>query len=145
MTDRLYLYGAAQYESDRFLGYENRYSASTGLGYSAIRSPAITLDLELGPAFRATDFIDTTDEQSFAARGTLDFDLKLTNGLMLRQDASVYAQRTNSTVTSTTALSARLLGPLSAQVSYAVQYESMPPEGRRTTDTTSRASIVYDF
>ena len=38
-----------------------------------------------------------------------------------------------------------LFGPLSAQLSYAVQYESMPPEGRRDTDTTSRASLVYSF
>jgi putative salt-induced outer membrane protein len=30
-------------------------------------------------------------------------------------------------------------------VSYTVQYESMPPEGRVSTDTISRASLVYTF
>ena len=40
INDRLYVYGAAQYEADRFLGYYHRYSASAGVGYSAIKSLA---------------------------------------------------------------------------------------------------------
>lgn len=140
-----YIYGAAQFESDRFLGYEERYSASAGLGYSAVQTPRVTLDLELGPAYRYTDFTDGSVQSSAAARGNLDFDWKLTGGLTLRQDASAYLQRYNSTVSSSTALAAKLIGPLSAQVSYVVQYESEPPVGRRNTDTTSRASLVYSF
>jgi putative salt-induced outer membrane protein len=30
-------------------------------------------------------------------------------------------------------------------MSYAVNYESTPPVGRKTTDTTSRASLLIDF
>lgn len=145
LDSRRYVYGALQYESDRFLGYSDRYSASAGAGYSAIQSPKVTLNLELGPAFRHTEFTDATVESSIAARGSVDFDWKLTPGLTLRQDASAYLQQFNSTVSSTTAMAAKLLGPLSAQVSYTVQYESMPPEGRVSTDTISRASLVYTF
>ena len=145
VDSRRYVYGALQYESDRFFGYSNRYSASAGGGYSAVQTSAVTLNLELGPAFRHTEFIDATMESSIAARGSVDLDWKLTTGLTLRQDASAYLQRYNSTVSSTTAVAAKLLGPLSAQVSYTVQYESMPPVGRVSTDTTSRASLVYTF
>ena len=42
-------------------------------------------------------------------------------------------------------LLARLMGPLSAQFSYSLQYESMPPANRKTTDTISRAALVVDF
>jgi putative salt-induced outer membrane protein len=143
--DRAYLYGAVQTESDRFLGYDSRFSASAGGGFGAIRSPGLTLDLELGPAFRQTGFADDTAESALAARGRVDLDWKLTPLVTLSQDASAYLQNINSTVASTTALNARLFGPLSAQLSYAVQYESTPTEGRRTTDTTSRASLVYSF
>ncbi len=145
VDSRRYVYGALQYESDRFFGYSNRYSASAGGGYSAVQTSAMTLNLELGPAFRHTEFTDATVESSIAARGSVDLDWKLTTGLTLRQDASAYLQRYNSTVSSTTAMAAKLLGPLSAQVSYTVQYESMPPVGRVSTDTTSRASLVYTF
>ena len=144
-SPRGYVYGAAQYESDRFLGYFDRYSASLGAGYNAIKQDGVTLDVELGPAFRHTEFTDSTIESSMAARGSLDFDLKLSNAVSFSQDASAYVQRDNSTVSSTTALNAKLIGPLAAKLSYSVQYESMPPIGRVGTDTTSRAALVYSF
>lgn len=142
---RSYIYGAAQYESDRFLGYTDRLSASLGLGYSAIREPSITLDVELGPAYRYAQLTDETIENSIAARGSIDLDWRLTPGITLTQDASAYLERYNSTIAATTAINARLIGPLSAQLSYAVQYESTPTDGRVTTDTTSRAGLVYSF
>jgi len=144
-SPRAYLYGAAQYESDRFLGYTSRYSASLGMGYSAIKQSGLKLDLELGPAYRDTDFTDGTLESSIAGRGSVNFDWKMSPAISLSQVASAYVQHFNSTVSSTTALSAKLIGPLAAKLSYAVQYESMPPVGRVGTDTTSRASLVYSF
>lgn len=143
--DRAYLYGAAQYESDRFSGFTDRVSLSTGIGYSAIKSPAIKLDVELGPAFRHTRFTDSKVESNAAARGSVDFGWKLAKGISITQNASAYLQDVNSTISSKSALLTRLIGPLSAQFSYSLQYESMPPLGSKTTDTTSRAALVIDF
>lgn len=143
--DRAYLYGAAQYESDRFSGFSDRISLSSGVGYSAIKSSDVKLDLELGPAFRHTRFVDSTIESNLATRGSLDFGWKLSRGVSITQNASAYVQDANSTVSSKSALLARLIGPLSAQFSYSLQYESTPPVGRKTTDTTSRAALVVDF
>lgn len=145
IDDRLYMYGSAQFEADRFFGYFERYSASSGAGYNALRSPRLTLDVELGPAFRYTSFTDGRLQSSPAARGSLDLNLRLSSGVTVKQNASAYAERFNSTVSSNTSLAAKLIGPLSAQLSYTVQYESSPPEGRVSTDTTSRASLVYSF
>lgn len=145
ISQRGYVYGAAQYESDRFLGYFDRYSASLGAGLSAVRSSAVKLDLELGPAYRKTDFTDATRENSVAARGSVDFGWTISRAITVTQTASAYVQAINSTVSSTTALNAKVIGPLAAQISYAVQYESMPPVGRVGTDTTSRAALVYSF
>jgi putative salt-induced outer membrane protein len=143
--DRAYVYGAFQYESDRFLGFDDRFSTSVGSGYSAIRKPGMKLDVELGPAFRHTLYTDARVEDNLAARGSVDFDWKVTRGLTLRQNASAYVEQAHSTVSSKSAVLAKLIGPLSAQLSYTLQYESMPPVGRKTTDTTSRAALVVDF
>ncbi len=62
-SPRGYVYGAVQYESDRFLGYTSRYSASLGAGYSAIKQPGMKLDLEVGPAYRDTSFTDRHDRK----------------------------------------------------------------------------------
>jgi putative salt-induced outer membrane protein len=144
-SDRGYAYGQAQYESDHFLGFDDRYSASVGAGYSAIKRPAMTLNLELGPAYRDTHYVDGSVESSIAARGSVDFGWKLTPTISITQNASAYLQHYNSTVTSTSALNAKLIGPLAAQFSYNVQYESVPPLGSVSTDTTSRASLIYSF
>jgi putative salt-induced outer membrane protein len=145
INERAYLYGQTQFESDRFLGYDQRYSASVGAGYSAFKTADLKLDVELGPAFRSTLFTDDTVQSSIAARGSADLTWRLLPGLSLSQVASAYVQRYNSTISSATALNAKLLGPLSARLSYNVQYESMPPTASRSTDTTSRAALVYSF
>ncbi len=145
ISDRAYVYGAAQYESDRFLGYDDRVSLSSGAGYSVLKRRGLQLDLELGPAYRHTAFTDGTTQSSPAARGSLDFRVRLLPGLGVTQTASAYIQRYNSTVSTKSSLEAKLLGPLSAQLSYAVQYESMPPADRENTDTISRAALVYSF
>ena len=145
INDRAYVYGAAQFESDRFLGYNSRYTLSSGVGYSVVKAPPIQLNLELGPAYRQTQFTNDTNQSSIAGRGTLDLKWKILDGFSLEQQASAYVERYNSTLNSMTALRAKLLGPLSAQLSYNVQYESEPPAGSVTTDTTSRASLVYSF
>lgn len=143
--DRAYMYGAAQYESDRFSGFYDRISVSTGAGYSAIKSPKVKLDVELGPAYRLTRFIDDKTESNLAARGSMDLGVKLSPSISVTQNASAYLQDANSTVSSRSALLAKLFGPFSAQFSYTLQYESTPPIGRQTTDTTSRAALVVDF
>ncbi len=145
MNDRLYGYGSAQFEADRFLGVETRYALSTGAGYAAINSGPMSLDLEVGPALRRTSFTDNRTQTEFGARGSIDFDWKLSRALTFSQDASAYLQNLNSTLVSKTALAAKVYGPLSAQMSYAVTHESRPPVGRANTDTTSRASLVYTF
>ncbi len=145
IDERAYIYGQGSYESDRFLGYTDRVAVSSGFGYSAIKNPRVQLDLEIGPGYRHTAFTDDTVQSSLAGRGSLDFRWRLLPGLSVTQNASAFVQKFNSTVSGTTAVNAKLLGPLSAQLSYYFQYESMPPVGRETTDTISRASLVYSF
>ncbi len=145
IDERAYVYGSSQYDSDRFLGIADRISLSAGFGYSAIKNPRVQLDLDVGPAFRHTEFTDDLVETSPAGRGTVDFRWRLTDAVSLTQRAEAFVQRFNSTASGTTAINAKLLGPLSAQMSYNFRYESQPPAGRRTTDTVTRGSLVYAF
>ncbi|WP_109806560.1 DUF481 domain-containing protein [Sphingosinithalassobacter portus] len=145
IDDRSYVYGAAQFESDRFSGFDERYSLSAGLGYTPIKRPGMTLELEVGPAFRQTHYTDDTNEGYVGGRGSLDFKWNLAPSIRFQQTASTYIQTANSTVSSNSALNFRVLGPLSAQLSYNLQYESDPTSNRNSTDTTTRAALVVDF
>ena len=142
---RGYVYGQVQYESDRFLGFYDRASGSVGIGYSAVKRPRLQLDLEIGPAYRYTSYTDAVQNGSIAARGSVDVKWQLVRGVSLTEIASGYAERYSSTISTATTLSAKLFGPLSANLSYTIQYESRPPAGSVSTDTTSRAGLAYSF
>ena len=145
LTPRLYSLATLSYERDRFSGFNSRYAGSLGLGYRLFSGPRMKLALEAGPAIRQTAFTNGTDETSVAARGGLTARWQMTPAIVLTENASVYYESFNTSFASLTALTARINGALSARLSFQVNTESNPPAGRRTSDTTSRATILYNF
>src|SRR3546814_649618 len=143
--DRLYAYGLGQYEHDRFLGYENRYTLGGGLGYGIIASDDVTLDLAGGPAFHLTDFTTGKTEPTLAGRASLDFAWKITPTLQLSQTGSFFLERGDGSASASTALDTKLIGALKARFSYNVQYERGTPPGVDPVDTLSRATLIYSF
>ncbi|MEO9600485.1 DUF481 domain-containing protein [Parasphingorhabdus sp.] len=144
-NDRLYAYGLAQYERDRFQGFSSRYTLSGGLGYSVIAEDNMTLDVKAGPAWRKTNFTNGGSDSSIAGLAALDFGWQISDNLKLTENASATIASDSNTFASTTALDAKLIGTLSARFSYTVEHETNPPIGRIKTDTVSRATLVYGF
>ncbi len=65
--------------------------------------------------------------------------------MTLTENASVLAAPIDTTLISSTALTARINGKLSARLSYNVQKETDPPAGLKSTDTATRATLAYSF
>lgn len=144
-SERGYSYGLGQYERDPFLGYEDRWSASGGIGYRLIDKPDLTLGLDTGPAFRHTDFTNGEDETKLAGRAAIDVKWKINPSLRLSNNASTYYETGGWSSASLTALDAKISSALTARLSYAMQHETDPLPGRDKLDTTSRATLVYGF
>lgn len=144
-NERLYAYGLAQAERDRFLGFSSRYTLSGGLGYRVIDKSNMHLDVKAGPAWRKSNFIGGGAESSIAGLAGLDFGWQIAENLRLTEVAGATISSDSSTYTSTTALDSKLVGNLSARFSYTVDYETSPPLGRENTDTLSRVTLVYGF
>ena len=145
IDDRLYSYGLAQYEHDRFLGYSHRLTFGTGLGYTAISTPRAKLSLEGGPAVRITDFVDMPSKTTIAGRASLSGQVSLTPTLTFSQDASLFFETGDTTASATSSLDTKLIGALKARFSYNIQYEQDAPDGHRGLDTITRATLVYGF
>lgn len=155
VSDRLFGYGLAQFEHNRFQGFDARYAVSGGFGYKVVDSDALDLSLKAGPAYRVTDFVSGAKESSLGALAAVDFDWRIADGLTLTQDANVVAETggaatiiidgSNTTVNLVTGLDAKLTDRLRTRVSYAVDYDSDPPLGSVSTDTISRFTLVYGF
>lgn len=151
----LFGYALAQYESDRFQGFDSRYSVSGGLGYKLIDSKAAQLSVKAGPSWRRVDYLDGTSDNAFGALAGMDFDWQLANRLKFTQDANlvadtggsaaIFVDSTSTSVLLTTGLEAKVSDSLSTRVSYSVDYDSNPPTGAVSTDTQSRFTLVYGF
>ncbi|MBD3730223.1 MAG: DUF481 domain-containing protein [Sphingomonadales bacterium] len=142
---RLYAYGLGQFEHDRIQGFTSRISASGGLGYKVIARDRMKLSTKAGPALRATDYTDTSDETSLAGLLGVDFDWHLAEKVKLTQDANAYFQASNSSFDSTTGLEAQINGSLTARVAYVVEHDTNPPAGAVRTDTLTRLTLIYGF
>lgn len=141
----LYAYGLAQYEHDPFAGYDNRYTLGGGLGWHALDSGGLKLELEGGPALRRVDEVDGGLHSRVAGRGSLNLKWRMTPTLSLTQRTAIYLEGSDGNVVADTALDTKLIGNLKARFSYNVQYERNPPVGTAALNTQSRATFVYSF
>lgn len=153
--DDLFTYGLAQFESDRFQGFDARYALSVGVGYQALKRPDLNLAVKAGPALRRTDFTSGENDTRVAGLLGFDFDWAFADGIKLTQDTNLVAETggaatvifdsRNTTLALVTGLEARITGKLSTRLSYSVDYQSDPQPGKLGTDTLSRLTFVYGF
>lgn len=155
LSDRLFVYGLAQYERDRFQGFSARYAVSGGVGYKFIDEPDMQLSAKVGPAYRVTDFVNGESESRIAGLLGLDFDWSITDRLKLTHDtnavaetggsATVIVDSSNTSLNLVTGLNAKVSDSITTRFSYTIEYDSNPPEGAVKTDTQSRVTLIYDF
>ena len=145
LDDRLYVYGLAQYEHDRFLGYSDHLTGGTGVGYRVIALPTLKVDFEGGPAVRHTDFVEEGMKTRLAGRASLAVRWAILPTLNFTQDAAAFVERGNRNATATTAIDTKLIGALKARLSYNVTYERGALADDHSTDTITRATLVYGF
>jgi putative salt-induced outer membrane protein len=156
IDDGLFTYGLAQFERDPLQGFSGRYALSGGLGYNLIDREDLDLAVKTGPAYRVTTFVDGGSETGLAGLVGLDFDWRLNDRLSLTQDANAVTATAGGQATAifgagstsvnlVTGLNAKISDHFGARLSYAVDYDSNPPDGAVSTDTLSRVTVVYDF
>jgi len=145
LRDQFYVYGLVQYDRDRFQGFDNRYSISSGFGYRVLDSSDLRLSLEAGPALRYTDYIDEDSRTNASGLGSVDFSWTPAKTMKLTQVASAFLDPENSTFISQTAIEAGMVKGLRARLSYRVEHDTNPPDSARHTDTLSRFTLVYGF
>lgn len=145
LSDRLFLFGLAMYEKDRFQGFNNRITGSAGVGYRVIVSDPLTLDVKAGPAWRRTNWLLEPDTSEIEGLAGADLVWHITPTIDFIDNAQALIGSDNSTYSNTASLTATLSGALSARLSFGVRHETNPPPGTENTDTITRATLVYGF
>lgn len=140
-----YAFGIAQYERDPFAGYDTRAMLGVGMGYRAVDTPALKLEIEGGPGLRHTVPIDGYDRTHLVGRGSINLQWQLTPTLKLTQKTAVFLESNASNTVATTSLDTKLIGKLKSRISYNIQYEGNTPLGTHSLNTQSRVTFLYGF
>ncbi|MGB3723227.1 MAG: DUF481 domain-containing protein [Pacificimonas sp.] len=143
--DLFFAFGLLSFERDRFSGIDYRFTESLGVGYRLADGDDFKWTVEGGPAARQTRFTDGRDLSNIDLLGRTDIEWKPSDNLTLTESAGFLLSTGNSSYFSKSAVTAKLLGDISARLSFDVLHETDPPAGREKTDTITRASLVYGF
>lgn len=142
---RGFAYGLTQFERDTSIGYDERYTASAGIGYKLVMSKPLDLSVDIGPSIRHAKYVIGERETKLGARASMDMAWRLAPALVFKQVASGYAESDVLTLNSLTSLETRVGARWSAAMSYNVQYESETLLSARDFDTLSRLTLTYSF
>lgn len=142
VASQTYVFGLGQYERDPALGYDSRYTAAFGAGWSLPAGKALRLSLEGGPALRSTSQ-DGMETSRLAGRGTLDLGLALGPRLEFGQRASVFYEDGTSSGILTSTLDSKLSQRLKLRITYEYRVEEDGLTGASSSGSISRASLLY--
>ena len=143
---------------------------ATGSVAASIRDSGGLVGLNDGKVLANTYWNTETTGQSDSAGGTglttaqmfeasrlagFDFDWQLLDRLKLTQDlnalaetggeATIILERANTSINLVTGLDFQVSDRLRSRLSYQVEYDSNPPPGKVSTDTHTRATLIYGF
>ena len=102
--------------------------------------------MEAGPGARQSrlNVTDETESEITANLGAF-FVWEISDTASLTNDTSVIFGSERTTTTNTTALTATVLDPIAARLSFEIRHDSNVPPGAENTDTLTKASLVYEY
>lgn len=163
LTDRLYVYGNADWFSDDFGAFDTGYFIGTGLGYKLFQPAPLGWDVEAGVGYRsqsprelnvpgeitqvafdARDLAGDFDSQNeIAARGASKITYDFNDAVSLYNNSEVIWSKSDTYLWNEIGLTANLAGNLAARASYRVDHHTDVIAPTKKTDTITRFGIVY--
>lgn len=144
-TENNFVFARANWQKDRFSGYETQLSETLGYGRRILDTGSHTLSAEIGAGARQSELRDGTTEDDLILRGGLDYRWALSESAEFTQNFVIEAGDVNTYLASVSALRARLLGNLALVASYTIKNNSDVPFGAEKTDTYTSLSLEYGF
>ncbi len=145
LTSYSYIWGEFRYDEDKFSGFDNQLTGSTGYGRKVLDTTNDTLDVEIGVGQRLTEFTDGTEENETVGRGALFYQHKFNEGVIFTQDIIAISGTSNTSIDSKSAIKAKLAGNFSLEASYIAKHNTDAPTGKEKTDSTTAIALVYGF
>jgi putative salt-induced outer membrane protein len=158
-TKDFFVFGGLRYEHDEFDGFVYQASATSGVGYNLINTPADQLTTQIGAGFRRIrpEAIDKDADgvvyhrqplevQSGAiGTATVNYTHKFNPSTALTNTFLAEAGSQNTMVQDNIQLAVKMSTKLALTVGYGVTDNSNPPAPLKKIDTTSTVNLQYSF
>lgn len=159
LTERLFGFGAARYEDDRFSGFDYQATLSAGVGYRFITTDATKLTGQVGLGYRrlreellvkdalgrVTERLQGDTSTDMVANGGLKFEHAFNDATKLLDNLLVESGSDNTLVVNQLALQVKMTEVLALALGYEVRNNSDPPAGLDETDTLTTVNLVYEI
>lgn len=145
LGEKNYLFGALNYDKDRFGAYYERYTEAVGYGRRIIETEAHVLDLEAGIGARQSELPDGTELDETIGRLAGNYKWQIAQTSSFSQSLAVESGDENMYIESNTNLASQLIGRLDLVLGYVIKRNSDVPPGTVKTDTITTVSIQYNF
>jgi putative salt-induced outer membrane protein len=142
-------FGGLQWSKDPFAGFDSQTVVSVGGTFLAVESDRHHLAFDMGLAYTWEDQISPVDEIAYGGGiFGLAWEWKLGESSKLIERLMYYPNFDNSTdwrATSVTAIEAAINSWLALRFGYDLRYRNEPIGDADNIDTTSTASVVFNF
>ncbi|MGJ8694110.1 MAG: DUF481 domain-containing protein [Thalassotalea sp.] len=159
---RNYLYGNATYEDNRFSGFDNQWSVSTGWGRRWYETKVSTFDADFGPGFKRDvispyqkdlgngdyEAVPSENRDSFIVQAQMKYTRKLNKFVEFKQFAvAKWATKSgeNSQFKAETSITTKLIETLQLKFSFKIDHNTEVDDGKDNTLTQTGITLVYSF
>lgn len=147
-TQKLYFYIQLDFLRNTFEGYNQQYSIGPGFGYNVYKGEKNSIDCLAGYEFRRNNYTTQPHTNYHYFKAQIKYKLQLTGKNSLDSSLDIVENLEKSRdyeMEFTTNLNLSIVNRLGLKLSFELDYDNLPPIGKKKTDTTTKASIVYSF
>ena len=140
-----YVFAVANYEDDRFSGYDYRASLAAGYGRRVLHQENLKLDIEAGPGVRKSRTDAGVDDNQGMLRLSGKLAWIISKTAKFNQELTSELGTDVNITRSISSLRNQINGDLSSVLTITVKNVSSVPVGVEETDTETALALVYSF
>lgn len=144
-TQKMYGFGQARWENDRFADLDLSSYYLVGLGYNYFQETDIVLGVEAGAGYQDVNYLKADNFGQAVAKLYGNFEYAINDNVRFLQDLTEYYGTEQAKFESNTGLRVKLADNLKMKVAYKYRHNSAPAAGKKAEDTETLLSVMYDF
>lgn len=145
LNERAFLFLTAQYDQDRFAGFDRRTSQALGYGRHLVDNDSHKLDIEVGLGARQARLTDGTSENEAILHLAGNYQWLLSETTEFSQSLVIESGKDNTYKEAVTEVRSRLFNGIYSVISFTVKRNDSVPAGREKTDTFTAVQLEYRF